>query len=280
MATKTVKGAAAPARRVSRAELRPNVRELYEARDRVNRVARHTPLQRSQWLSERMGCDVWLKLECWQRTNSFKMRGAYNAVARYVERWLGAELSSNGLLEAQWYLFSAVFLLGASATLRRDEHVRVDVLFGRLKPKGRALVDLVGTLVLLLPFCGLAIWTSMPGVIESWSITEQSPDPGGLPRYPLKAVVPLAFALLPVPFREWLERRGVAFVEVPDNEFDSMGTNVLALGPRRCLLIAGTPKSRAALEPAGAEVVIYDGSEISVKGAGGPTCLTRPLARA
>lgn len=85
MATKTVTGGAAPARRVSRAELRPNVRELYEARDRVNRVARHTPLQHSQWLSERAGCDVWLKLECWQRTNSFKMRGAYNAVASLDE---------------------------------------------------------------------------------------------------------------------------------------------------------------------------------------------------
>lgn len=122
--------------------------------------------------------------------------GAYNAVARYVERWAGVELSSNGLLEAQWYLFSAIFLLGASATLRRDEHVRVDVLYGRLKPKPKALVDLIGTLVLLLPFCALAIATSMPGAIESWSITEQSPDPGGLPRYPLKALVPLAFALL------------------------------------------------------------------------------------
>jgi N-dimethylarginine dimethylaminohydrolase len=85
--------------------------------------------------------------------------------------------------------------------------------------------------------------------------------------------------LLPVPFREWLLARGLRLIEVPDGEFASMGTNVLALGPRRCVLLAGNPLTRAALERAGAEVLEYDGTEISVKGSGGPTCLTRPLAR-
>src|SRR3954463_2327247 len=86
--------------------------------------------------------------------------------------------------------------------------------------------------------------------------------------------------LLSVPFREWLLARGVALVEVPDEEFESMGTTVLALAPRRCLAIDGNPQTRAALERAGADVVVYEGSEISVKGAGGPTCLTRPISRA
>lgn len=81
MVMSKAKGAASPGRRMSRAEMSPDVRALYEARERVNRVARHTPLQQSLWLSELAGCDVYLKLECWQRTNSFKMRGAYNAVA-------------------------------------------------------------------------------------------------------------------------------------------------------------------------------------------------------
>ena len=85
--------------------------------------------------------------------------------------------------------------------------------------------------------------------------------------------------LLPVPFREWLVARGIRFVEVPSPEFDGMGANVLALGPRRCVMMNGAPVTRARLEAAGAEVVTYDGSEISVKGGGGPTCLTRPLAR-
>lgn len=86
--------------------------------------------------------------------------------------------------------------------------------------------------------------------------------------------------LLPVPFREELIGRGYRLVEVPGDEFESMGTNVLALAPRECLMLAGNPGTRAALERAGARVTEYVGNEISVKGAGGPTCLTRPLARA
>jgi N-dimethylarginine dimethylaminohydrolase len=86
--------------------------------------------------------------------------------------------------------------------------------------------------------------------------------------------------LLPVPFREYLLGRRIGLVETPDDEFDSMGTNVLALAPRQCLMLAGNPRTRAALERAGASVIEYEGNEISVKGAGGPTCLTRPIARA
>jgi N-dimethylarginine dimethylaminohydrolase len=85
--------------------------------------------------------------------------------------------------------------------------------------------------------------------------------------------------LLPVPFRECLLDRGLTLVEVPDDEFATMGTNVLALSPRRCVMLAGNPRTRAALERAGADVAEYKGDEISVKGAGGPTCLTRPLSR-
>jgi N-dimethylarginine dimethylaminohydrolase len=85
--------------------------------------------------------------------------------------------------------------------------------------------------------------------------------------------------LLPVTFRECLLERGLTLVEVPDEEFDTMATNVLALAPRRCLMLAGNPLTRRALERAGCEVLEYEGVEISVKGAGGPTCLTRPLRR-
>src|SRR5690606_23521854 len=86
--------------------------------------------------------------------------------------------------------------------------------------------------------------------------------------------------LMPVPFRQLLLERGLKLVEVADEEFESMACNVLALAPRRCLMLAGNPRTRAALEKAGADVVEYAGNEISVKGAGGPTCLTRPIARA
>jgi N-dimethylarginine dimethylaminohydrolase len=85
--------------------------------------------------------------------------------------------------------------------------------------------------------------------------------------------------LMPVPFREWLLERGTQLVEVPDEEFESMGCNVLAVAPRRCLMLAGNDRTRRRLERAGAEVHVFDGEQISARGAGGPTCLTRPLSR-
>ena len=85
--------------------------------------------------------------------------------------------------------------------------------------------------------------------------------------------------LMPVPFREFLLDRGYLLVETTDEEFVSMACNVLALGPRRCLMLDGNPITRKRLEDAGCEVIVYQGDEISRKGEGGPTCLTRPLIR-
>jgi N-dimethylarginine dimethylaminohydrolase len=86
--------------------------------------------------------------------------------------------------------------------------------------------------------------------------------------------------LMPVPFREGLLERGIRLVEVPDDEFNTMGANVLAVAPRICVMLAGNPETRRRLERAGATVSEYVGNEISLKGGGGPTCLTRPLTRA
>ena len=85
--------------------------------------------------------------------------------------------------------------------------------------------------------------------------------------------------LMPVRLVELLEERGIAFVEVPDDEFESMACNVLALGPRKALALDGSPETRKRLEAAGVEVLVYAGDELSRKGDGGPTCLTRPLVR-
>jgi len=85
--------------------------------------------------------------------------------------------------------------------------------------------------------------------------------------------------LMPVPFRERLLARGCQLVEVPDEEFDSMGANVLAIAPRHAVMVAGNPRTRARLEASGVQVDEYAGGEISLKGGGGPTCLTRPIAR-
>lgn len=122
--------------------------------------------------------------------------GAYNAIIRYLGRFIGTNLSSNVYLEAQWYLFSAIFLLGAAWTLKENAHVRVDVLFDRMSPRGQRVINVGGALLLLLPFCVFVFWTSVPSITNSWSILESSPDPGGLPRYPIKSLILVSVVLL------------------------------------------------------------------------------------
>jgi TRAP-type mannitol/chloroaromatic compound transport system permease small subunit len=122
--------------------------------------------------------------------------GAYNALARYLTPALGVPLSSNALNEAQWYIFTLIFLLGSAYALRHDVHIRVDVLFARLSDRSKALLDIGGTVLFLIPFCVLMLWVTWGPVRNSWMVREVSPDPGGLPRYPIKAVILLAFALL------------------------------------------------------------------------------------
>ncbi|HJN73614.1 MAG TPA: TRAP transporter small permease subunit [Myxococcota bacterium] len=122
--------------------------------------------------------------------------GAFNSVARYLGRFTETQLSSNAFLEGQWYLFSLLFLLGAGYTLRRDEHVRVDVFYGRLSKKNKAIIDLLGGLLFLLPFCVFALLVSWSSVANSWAVWEQSPDPGGLPRWPIKSMILVSFVLL------------------------------------------------------------------------------------
>ncbi|MEO8765258.1 MAG: arginine deiminase family protein [Ginsengibacter sp.] len=85
--------------------------------------------------------------------------------------------------------------------------------------------------------------------------------------------------LMPIEFRNFLLQRGYSLVEVPDEEFESMGCNVLATAPRECLMVEGNPKTKTRLEQAGCNVTVYAGNEISIKGGGGPTCLTRPIYR-
>lgn len=122
--------------------------------------------------------------------------GAFNAIARYLDKYTGLGLSSNMWIELQWYLFSLVFLLGAAYTLKYDDHVRVDVLYSRLTREGQAWINVLGTVLFLIPFCLVVMWRSIPFVSNSWAILEQSPDPGGLPRYPIKTVIPLALLLV------------------------------------------------------------------------------------
>lgn len=136
-------------------------------------------------VNERVGRTVlWL-------VGAASLISAVNALVRY-----GAGTSSNAWLELQWYLFAAIFLLGAGYTLKHNAHVRVDLFYSRLSERGRAWVDLLGALCFLLPFSVLLAWLSWPGFIDALRSSETSPDAGGLLRWPMRLLLPLGFGLL------------------------------------------------------------------------------------
>lgn len=116
---------------------------------------------------------------------------AGNAFLRY-----GFSLGSNAWLEAQWYMFAGVVMLGASYTLFRNEHVRVDLVYGSLRERARIWVDVIGIAFFLLPAMALLAWMTWPFFLDSWMRGETSSSPGGLIRWPAKLLMPVGFALV------------------------------------------------------------------------------------
>ena len=136
-------------------------------------------------LNERVGRSVsWLVL-------IMVVLSAGNAISRK-----GFNLSSNALLEIQWYLFAAVFLLCAGYTLKRNEHVRVDVISGRLSKRAQAWIDIIGGVLFLLPMSAVVFYYSWPYFVNSFISQEWSSNPQGLIVWPAKALIPAGFALL------------------------------------------------------------------------------------
>ena len=116
---------------------------------------------------------------------------AGNAVVRYA-----FNMSSNAWLEVQWYLFAAVFLLCAGYALRHNQHVRIDVITGRLSRRAQAGIEIFGTVFFLLPVAGLVLWLSWPVFVASWTSGEVSTNANGLALWPARLLVPAGFALL------------------------------------------------------------------------------------
>lgn len=167
-----------------------------------------------------------------------------------------------------------------------------DVIAGSGRLEGGDLIWLDATTVVV----GLGARTNAEGIRDLKNLLDESVEviEVPLPDYPgvhdvmhlmsLVSPVDVDLAvvyprLLPEALRRVLLDRGYGLVSVPDEEFETMGTNVLALAPRECVMLTGNPVTQAALERAAASVHTYEGREISLKGGGGPTCLTRPLAR-
>ena len=144
------------------------------------------------------------------------------ASARYA-----LNVGSNAWLEIQWYLNAAVFLLVAGYTLKRHEHVRIDVIFGKLPPRVQAWIEILGGLFMLLPATIIIGWYSWPSLINSWHIQEYSSDPGGLIRWPVRLLIPVAFALLALQgVSEIVKRIGFLKGLVPASEFEKKGHGV------------------------------------------------------
>lgn len=122
--------------------------------------------------------------------------GAFNVVTRYVGRELGVSLGGTLYIALQTQLFNLVFLLGAAYVLNKDGHVRVDILYAGYSERAKAWVDIFGTLFFLFPFCALGMYLSWGYVGRSWQQGEVNTNAGGLPIYPIKTVILIAFGLL------------------------------------------------------------------------------------
>ena len=118
---------------------------------------------------------------------------AGNAMVRYAY-----DTSSNAWLEIQWYMFAVIVMFGASYTLKRNEHVRVDLFYMTLSRRGQLWIDILGTFIFLLPTCIILAWLSWPFFMQSFVVDEHSSNAGGLLRWPIKLVLPVGFLLVAV----------------------------------------------------------------------------------
>ena len=139
---------------------------------------------------------------------------AGNAASRYL-----FSISSNGWLEIQWYMFAGMVLLGAPYTLLKNEHVRVDLIYGMLSERARIWIDIIGGLLFLLPICVILTYFTWPWFVESWVGNEASSNAGGLIRWPVKLLLPVGFALMALQGISEIIKRVAALEHVIDIEF-------------------------------------------------------------
>jgi len=139
---------------------------------------------------------------------------AGNAVSRYL-----FSESSNGWLEVQWYMFAGMVLLGGPYTLKMNEHVRVDLVYGMVSERTRIWIDIVCGVLFLMPICAILIYFTWPWFVESWRLGEESSNAGGLIRWPVKLVLPVGFALMLLQGISELIKRVAALEHVIEADF-------------------------------------------------------------
>jgi len=139
---------------------------------------------------------------------------AGNAGSRYV-----FSESSNAWLEIQWYMFAGMVLLGGPYTLKMNEHVRVDLVYGMVSERTRIWIDIVGGVLFLLPICIILTHFTWPWFVESWNINEQSSNAGGLVRWPVKLLMPIGFSLMAIQGISEIIKRIAALEHVIEADF-------------------------------------------------------------
>jgi TRAP-type mannitol/chloroaromatic compound transport system permease small subunit len=139
---------------------------------------------------------------------------AGNAASRYL-----FSISSNGWLEIQWYMFAGMVLLGAPYTLKMNEHVRVDLIYGMVSERTRIWIDIIGGFLFLLPICVILTYFTWPWFVESWNLNEGSSNAGGLIRWPVKLLLPVGFGLMIFQGISEIIKRIAAIEHVIDIEF-------------------------------------------------------------
>ncbi len=139
---------------------------------------------------------------------------AGNAASRYL-----FSESSNAWLEIQWYMFAGMVLLGGPYTLKMNEHVRVDLVYGIVSERTRIYIDIIGGCLFLLPICIILTWFTWPWFVESWILNESSSNAGGLIRWPVKLLLPIGFALMALQGVSEIIKRIAALEHVIDIEF-------------------------------------------------------------
>lgn len=117
---------------------------------------------------------------------------SYDVFSRYL-----LKESMVAIQELEWHIFAIIFLMGAGYTLKEEKHVRVDILYSKLSPERKAVINVIGSLLFLIPFCLMVIYTTKDFVMNSFSMGETSPDPGGLPaRFLIKSIIPISFLFI------------------------------------------------------------------------------------
>jgi len=139
---------------------------------------------------------------------------AGNAGSRYL-----FSMSSNGWLEIQWYMFGGMVLLGGPFTLKMNEHVRVDLIYGMMSERTRIWIDIAGGFLFLLPICIILTYFTWPWFVESWTINEGSSNAGGLLRWPIKLLLPVGFALMALQGISEIIKRIAAIEHLIDDDF-------------------------------------------------------------